>query len=113
MVSKPQSVRFAAADRALVEAEMSRTGASFTDVIGDCIRGHLGSAKPLPAAARAPGAKAAPAAPGERDPRPRLKEGETAGAAKGGGLVSDMALPVGNTRPPYQKGQGAQGKGKR
>lgn len=120
MASPVKNIRFPEPLVAVIEAAAEANGRTFSaEVLAALGERYLGEggedarAAPRPRQERPPVNAPTPRPRGERDTAPRLREAETAGDAKGGGMVAGLALPVGNVRAPYQKGQGAQAKGKR
>lgn len=94
-------------DEAADKAGRNRT-AEMLDTLHARYIGEDSEPERAPKAAPKPRQPAPPIVTGaqlrERDLAPKLKEAPTAGAAKGGGIVSGLDLPVGNERRPHQKG---------
>lgn len=112
MAAKGHSIRFPDAVKALIEARAQRDGVSFSQAVLDsCVEANGGFAEEerprQPKAKRPkPSASVQIAAPKrERDTSPRLAAAPTGAdtGGKGGGMVSGLSLPVGNTRPPMQR----------
>lgn len=105
MAAPIKNIRFPEPLVAAVERAAAANERSFSaEVLATLADRYLGEGASDAAPRRAAPAVSVPK--GERDTAPRLKDAETAGEARGGGIVSGLSLPVGNTRPPLQRGAG-------
>lgn len=120
MATKTRSIRAAEALWTVLDSTAKARGIPPNALASELLAEGLGLTEREPERAP-PKPKAAPKAPPPaiaaqlatkppRDLAPKIGEADTAGSARGGGIVSGMDLPLGNQRGAYQKGAPRPGK---